>query len=146
MTLKPFFWPLAFCMSFTLLNCGDDDGDDGGENPMDSEGVTFEQVNDSVFAQRCATAGCHVGNSPAGGMSLEVDKLATQVIGVDSGQKPELKRVDPQNPEGSYLLKKIRGDEDIEQRRMPLGGNPLSAAQIALVRDWIADGAPIPTQ
>ena len=53
-----------------------------------------------------------------------------------------LKRVDPGYPEGSYLLKKLRGDSDILNSQMPLG-SVLSDEQIEMIREWIAGGAPI---
>ncbi len=75
-------------------------------------------------------------------MSLEAESVAAEIIGVTSTQLADLKRVDPGNPEGSYLLKKLRGDSDILKGQMPLDG-VLPDEQIEMIREWIAGGAPI---
>ena len=75
-------------------------------------------------------------------MSLEADFVAGELIGVASNQVPDLKRVDPGNPDGSYLLMKVRGTEGIANSQMPLGGT-LTDAQIEMIREWIAGGAPL---
>ena len=48
----------------------------------------------------------------------------------------------PGNPNGSYILLKLRGDPGITGERMPLGGPYLSADQIAGIAAWIQAGAP----
>jgi len=47
------------------------------------------------------------------------------------------KLVDIQNPEKSYLLKKIRGDEDIQGKQMPAGSPPLSEQDQKIIENWI---------
>jgi mono/diheme cytochrome c family protein len=71
---------------------------------------------------------CH-GN--AGDLSLE------SYGAMMAGAKGE-KVVVPGNPEGSTLVKFIDGGKS---PRMPLGADPLSAAQINGIRAWIAAGA-----
>jgi len=80
------------------------------------------------------------GGNPAGNLSLAADRIAGEIIDVPSVQRPELKRVDRGNPEGSYLLMKVIG-EDIAGQQMPVGGR-LADEQIELIRAWIAAGAP----
>lgn len=46
----------------------------------------------------------------------------------------------PGDPEGSLLYAKLQNDPGCGER-MPLGGGALPAAQIELVRSWIAGGA-----
>ena len=120
--------------------CGGDDsavGPDGeGEGTLTE--ATLTQVRE-VFAVSCAFSGCHSGGEPAAGLSLEGD-FATRIVGVDSGQRPDFKLVDPGNPNKSYLLIKVRGDDEIVSRQMP-PGNPLSAEQVEIIRAWIASGA-----
>jgi len=53
-------------------------------------------------------------------------------------------RVDPGNPENSFLITKLTLSTSFDvrfQSRMPLGGEPLSAAQIEQIRAWILRGA-----
>jgi hypothetical protein len=94
-----------------------------------------------IFTPRCAFAGCHGGANAAAGMSLAADRIGAQLIGATSPTSGQ-KRVDPGNPEGSYLLKKLRGDAGISGAQMPLGDAPLSAEQLEMIRAWIAAGAP----
>ncbi len=46
----------------------------------------------------------------------------------------------PGNPDGSKLVRKIRGTEPVGER-MPFGGPYLSGAQIDLIATWVAQGA-----
>jgi hypothetical protein len=49
----------------------------------------------------------------------------------------------PGNPSGSYLIQKLEGASDIVGLRMPRNGPPyLTTEQIALIRQWIQNGAP----
>jgi hypothetical protein len=48
----------------------------------------------------------------------------------------------PNNANGSYLVQKLEGAADIVGRRMPPAGPPfLTDAQVALIRQWITEGA-----
>ena len=53
---------------------------------------------------------------------------------------PGLLRVDPGDPDNSYLIQKLEGTAAVGAR-MPLGGTALSQADINVVRQWISDGA-----
>jgi len=48
---------------------------------------------------------------------------------------------DPNDPDGSYLMAKLRGEEGILGARMPIGGAPLSDEELATISDWISGGA-----
>jgi hypothetical protein len=61
-------------------------------------------------------------------------------VGVSSVEVSSLRRVNPGNPNDSYLVQKLEGSAAVGAR-MPFGGPYLDAATIALVRQWIADGA-----
>ncbi|HIG17603.1 MAG TPA: hypothetical protein EYQ31_10140 [Candidatus Handelsmanbacteria bacterium] len=119
----------------------DDDPIDGAPGNGDSTAVsvTLSQLSADIFTPKCATSGCH-GSFPSAGMSLAAANIAAAIINVPSNQRPNLKRIDPGNPDGSYLLQKVRGIGANAQ--MPLGGTPLSAAEIQLIADWITAGAP----
>ena len=120
----------------------DGDGMDDVEVQLPATDITLTQISEQIFAQSCAFTGCHGGGAPAANMSLEAEFVATEILGVASVQLADFKRVDPGNPEGSYLLKKVRGDSDIANSQMPVGG-VLSDEQIEMIREWIAGGAPI---
>ena len=131
---------LLLTAALLWASCGGEDstvGPDGeGEGTLTE--ASLAQVSE-VFAVSCVTSGCHSGGEPAAGLSLEGD-FADNIIGVDSGQRPDLKLVDPGNPDKSYLLIKVRGDDEIISQRMP-PGNPLPAEQVEIIRAWIASGA-----
>jgi hypothetical protein len=55
-----------------------------------------------------------------------------------------MKRVQPFQPDSSYLVHKIQGDQagvGGQGGRMPLGMAPLAQQQIDLIRAWITAGA-----
>ena len=146
-------WISAGILTLALLGCSGDGttlGPDGtpamGTAPPDTTSTptapTLTQLSREIFTPNCASSGCHSGAGAAAGMSLAADRIGAQLIGVVSPTSG-MKRVDPGNPEGSYLLRKLRGDAGINGAQMPLGDAPLSGAQIALVRAWIAAGAPL---
>ena len=100
--------------------------------------ATLAQVS-GVFSVSCALSGCHSGGEPTADLSLEGD-FAARIVGVASGQRPDLKLVDPGNPDDSYLLIKVRGDDEIVSQQMP-PGKVLPAEQVEIIRAWIASGA-----
>ena len=137
------FMRLSLLLTAALLwaGCGGDDstvGPDGSDGEGALTEATLAQVSE-VFAVSCAFSGCHSGGDPAAGLSLEGD-FAARIVGVASEQRSDLELVDPGNPNKSYLLIKVRGDDEIISQRMP-PGNPLSAEQVEIIRAWIASGA-----
>jgi hypothetical protein len=65
------------------------------------------------------------------------------LVDVPSVLEPDLLRVAPGDPDNSYLVHKVEGSAAIGGQ-MPLGGPPLSAEEINLIRQWIAAGAEPP--
>ncbi len=109
-------------------------------------GVTLAVIEARVFRPHCAIPSCHASAEPTGRMRLDDDQPATTLRNVSamgvscSGQG--LTRVRPGDPDGSLLYRKITEDSPPCGSRMPQGADPLSPELIALVRDWIAAGAP----
>ena len=139
-------WFYVLLAAFVVAGCSGDGttlGPDGRRRTRISvDRYTLGQITTEIFAVSCAYTGCHAGGSPLGNLSLKADFVAGELIGVASNQVPDLKRVDPGNPDGSYLLMKVRGTEGIANSQMPLGGT-LTDAQIEMIREWIAGGAPL---
>ena len=137
------FMRLSLLLTAALLwaGCG---GEDSTVGPDESavEGsrteATLAEVSE-VFAVSCAFSGCHSGGEPAAGLSLEGD-FAGRIVGVASEQRSGFLLVDPGNPDESYLLMKVRDDDEIISQQMP-PGNPLPAEQVEIIRAWIASGA-----
>lgn len=105
-------------------------------------GATFDDVYGKVLSASCASGYCH--GSEAGGWSVKPDKDAThaELVGPSSSQCSGLKRVEPGEPDKSALFLKLRGGFAgvCKGNKMPTGGS-VDAAQLELVRSWIAAGA-----
>jgi hypothetical protein len=103
---------------------------------------TLQSIQDNVFTPRCAI--CHSGPTsgvlPAGMdlSSLSMSFLA--LVNVPSLQVGTLDRVEPNNPDASYLVRKIEGTAAVGAQ-MPFGAPPLDAATITAIRQWITNGA-----
>lgn len=110
---------------------------------------TFASIQANIFeltdsAGRNACVSCHtnIGRTPAGGLNLLHDLAYDQLFNVTATQNASLKRVNPGNPEGSYILHKIEGRTGIVGRRMPFNGPPfMTEGQILILRRWIELGA-----
>lgn len=130
-------------MLFLLSGCGElssPTSPGGGTDPIDPS-ATFTRVQTEVFTPTCARAGCHDLIGQQSQLVLTAARAYTNTVGVPSVEMPQLRRVEPGDPNGSYLYRKITGS-GITGERMPLQLPPLSDAQIKLVRDWIRRGAP----
>jgi hypothetical protein len=119
--------------------------DEVSVNVSNGSGVTLAQIQQSVLTPICA--GCHTGPTSGtlpGGMDLTSTQASfNALVGVASIEVPSLQRVNPGDPDASYLIDKLEGTQTVGER-MPLGGQPLPQATIDQIRAWIADGAPGP--
>ncbi|QXD16765.1 hypothetical protein GQ464_007455 [Rhodocaloribacter litoris] len=111
------------------------------EPPPPDDTVSFAAVQ-SIFTSNCAFSGCHAGTFPAQGLNLSAGQAYANIVNVPSQEEPSLDRVEPGDPDRSYLFMKITGAPGIRGERMPLGRPPLSAEQIERIRRWIEAGAP----
>lgn len=102
--------------------------------------ATFSRVQAEVFTPSCALSGCHSGASPKAGQDLSAGKAYAQIVNVRSVESTRL-RIAPGDPDGSYLISKVRGDATITGSRMPLGG-ALPPDREKLLVDWVRRGAP----
>ena len=107
--------------------------------PTGSFGPNFSEIQASVFTPDCATAGCHAGANPAANMNLEAANSYTMLVGVASTQSAGTQRVNPTNPNASYLIQKLEGP-GASGGQMPPSG-PMSQADIDVIRQWITAGA-----
>jgi mono/diheme cytochrome c family protein len=112
--------------------------------PATAPAISFStQIQAAILTPTCA--GCHTdeGRTPAGGLNLKAGSAHSNLVGVASTGKAGAIRVIAGNPSGSYLVQKLEGAADIVGLRMPRNGPPfLTDAQIALIRQWIQNGAP----
>ena len=89
--------------------------------------VDFVRDIQPIFQTSCAP--CHFGDKPKADLRLDSKSLT-------------LKLVVPGNSENSRLLHRVLGLNG--EKRMPLGREALSAAQIELLKRWIDEGAQWP--
>ena len=101
--------------------------------PSSVEAADFETDVAPILIQRCLE--CHKGPHPAGGLSL--DSKAGLFAGGESG--PSIKRGMPND---SYVIERINEGE----MPPPVKGVPqnLSADEVSILKNWIADGAQWP--
>ncbi len=130
----------------TVLD-GDADGSAGGNfvstfsvDAAQPSNDTLTAIQANVFNVSCALSGCHTGSSPAAGMNLSEGNAFTNIVGVASTEVPSLQRIEPGNPDDSYLIQKVSGTAAVGVQ-MPPGGTPLSNELIENLRDWVTDGA-----
>ncbi|MBS0393072.1 MAG: TIGR03118 family protein [Proteobacteria bacterium] len=104
--------------------------------------MTLSQLQTTIFTPRCS--GCHtgVGTSLPGVQNLTAGNTYAAIVNVASIEQPALKRVAPNDPANSYLIRKLQGDPSITGGRMPFGGPYLDQATIDQVKTWINNGAP----
>lgn len=102
---------------------------------------TFTSIQQTIFNTSCAVSGCHLGGAAAAQMDLGAGNAYGNLVGVASVEVPTLNRVEPGNPDDSYLVRKLEGTPGIVGLQMPRGRDPLSAAQVQSIRDWIEAGA-----
>ncbi|MBI1940526.1 MAG: DUF1553 domain-containing protein [Acidobacteria bacterium] len=94
--------------------------------------VDFTRDIAPIFQTQCVT--CHGAEIQQSGLRLDSEAAALE------GSATE-KVVVPGNSEASPLIRHLLG---LEEPRMPFGGDPLSAEEIALIRAWIDQAAPAP--
>ena len=111
-----------------------------GPPPGASFGPNFSEIQTGLFNPSCATVGCHSGANPDAGLNLEAGQSYTMLVGIASSQQPGVQRVNPGNPDLSYLIQKLEGAAGITNGQMPPSG-AIPQADIDVVRQWISDGA-----
>lgn len=99
---------------------------------------TLASIQDNVFTPICTQ--CHAGAAAPLGFRLDESSAYAMLVNAPSVEAPSLVRVQPGNPDSSYLIQKLEGTAAVGGQ-MPLGQPPLPPATIAVIRQWIANGA-----
>jgi len=133
--------PAFVCaLALSVAACAGD-----GPAPLDSTSW-FARLQQGVFDQSCTAAGCHNPQFAAAGLILTQGASYDALVGVSpttpAAVQAGLLRVQPFDPELSFLLIKVLEPGPGQGSRMPQGAEPLSAEQIQTIRDWIEAGAP----
>jgi len=141
---------LALLIMILISGCaGNGQGLDENGNPVGTGGngggqtdfpPTFTNIQRNVFSTICIQ--CHIGASAPQGLQLDEAHSYALLVNVASSEEPDLKRVDPGNPDASYIIRKLEGGPNIVGDQMPRGLPPLQQTTINAIRAWIAQGAP----
>ncbi len=108
------------------------DGEDlSVEELVQADPVTYSRDIQPLLAKHCVL--CHGPDDDSAGLRLDQFERATGEL--DSGSRA----IVPGQPGESGLLARVTATDDAV--RMPPEGDPLSAEEVALLRDWIASGA-----
>jgi mono/diheme cytochrome c family protein len=140
-------------LGLTLAGCGSQQSPTvAGPTPSPATPnptVTFSIIQHDIFETsdangRAACTNCHtsVGRSPAAGLDLSHAAAYEQLVNMPARAVSGSMRVVPGDPDRSYLVRTIEGASGIAGQRMPISGPYLTESQIAIVRQWIAQGAP----
>lgn len=126
------------------------------DDPIDYEGCDFDPVGlgicgtgnsvGDILARSCGGAACHIDeDEPAAGLDLSAGVALTSLVDAPSSQDPTRALVVPGDPDGSYLMCKLRAscDDRVGTRMPPVGAPALTSEEIAVIEAWIEDGAPI---
>lgn len=114
-------------------------GDGTGLGAPGNLAPTLSSIQENIFTPICTR--CHTGAAAPLGMPLDEGVARQNLVGVASVQFPTLLRVNPGEPDSSYIVWKIEGRPGLVGGRMPLGLQPLSQEQVAAVKEWIDGGA-----
>ena len=100
--------------------------------------ATLSSIQTRMFTPSCV--GHHGPTIVEAELDLSEGRSFANLVNVRSTQV-ELNLVTPGDAENSYLIHKMEGRPDIVGRTMPIGRLPLSAEEIAVIRQWIDAGA-----
>jgi hypothetical protein len=120
-----------------LVGCGGD----GASGPTGEVGAdpSFAGEIQPIFTSSCASLQCH-GAAEQAGLKLTAGDARAELVDVPSTSEPAFLRVATSDADTSYVIVKLEGDQSVGGR-MPLGGQPLVADEIQLIRNWIDEGA-----
>lgn len=99
--------------------------------PLAAGAADFSRDIAPLLESRCVE--CHGPNVEKSGFALHTRELLLK--GGEGGAAVDLTK-----PASSALLKMVSGPDP----EMPKKGDPLTEAQVALLAEWVADGAPWP--
>ncbi len=117
-------------------------GTAAGSDTTGPTGASFEATVHPIITANCS---CHLANvHPTGLTMAEADQAYGNLVSVDSGQNPGMARVEPGDPDNSYMWHKINGTHMKVGGiggQMPLMMTPLGETDLATIETWIVEGA-----
>ncbi len=135
-------------LAFVLPGCpgGDDDdssaGDDDDATAADDDDAATPPASfTSDVMPLFAGCGCHMTGNPSAAFSLEANAAYANMVDVASTLHGSMDRVEPGDPENSFLLLKVREASPPAGDQMPPTGPYLGQAEIDTITQWINEGA-----
>ena len=129
----------------SLLACQTDSEIRADRTSLDAQqqkGTISHAVDIQPIWNASCMSGCHPGNDSM--LSLEPDFAWKTMVGIPSVEIPLMDRVEPGEPDQSYLVHKIEDTHlDVGGMgfAMPNFSDLLAEDEVQLIRDWIEQGA-----
>ena len=145
--------PVAACLLAVMATAAC--ATEGSEEPptvTSAEAPTMNAVFSQVLEPRCTFSSCHANPTVAAKLDLSRERACNALVSTPSCLFPRRTLVVAGDPDASFLMHKLTGAALTEvpdgncssttNAPMPFGASTLPADEIALVRAWIAAGAP----
>ena len=104
--------------------------------PLMGQGIDFNRVIRPILSNRCIA--CHGPDDGKREAGLRLDDRGSATTVLPSGQSA----IAPGQPESSEMIRRILSQDEDIQMPPPHFGKPLTPAEITLLQQWIAEGAP----
>lgn len=101
---------------------------------------TFDSIQANLFTPSCALSSCH-GQAMQATLDLRAGNSYANLVNFPSAEFPVWDRIEPYDPDQSYLICKLEACPSILGQQMPLIGGPLDQSVIDVIRQWVLDGA-----
>jgi len=121
-------------------DAADDDDDDATAGDDDDDATPPASFTSDVMPL-FAGCGCHMTGNPSAAFSLEANAAYANMVDVASTLHGSMDRVEPGDPENSFLLLKVREASPPAGDQMPPTGPYLGQAEIDTITQWINEGA-----
>jgi methionine-rich copper-binding protein CopC len=132
---------VALLLMTALAGCA---GNGNGISSVEPLAADFKSIQDNIFTPICSK--CHIGAGAPEGLQLDATHSYAALVGVPSTEQSNVMRVAPNDPNSSYIIRKLEGitsgPDAIAGVRMPFGGPYLPQSTIDVIAQWITDGAP----
>ena len=119
----------------------------GGVNPVGpptGRTISYAQEVQPIYDVHCTS--CHVAggfSSTFGGLSMHLNAAESHgdTVNRPSAQRPDLPLIKPGDSAASLLFQKVSSNSPPVGDTMPLFDARLSTSELAILRDWIDQGA-----
>jgi hypothetical protein len=107
----------------------------------ESTPISYAAQVEPILISECGD--CHGAEKPKKGLDMSKGQGYAHLVGKPSNEVPELLLVKPGDPDGSYVWHKLEHKAE-KGRGMPrtiFSSKMLPAAELEVIKRWIADGA-----